>query len=226
MQGRPHGGRSQRKLRTHRGTKVMSQGEYERLLTAMPEIAKVVNEFNSESVQRSAFAALVQAMGVTSGIEIGNNDHVVGSDLPAESTGMTGAAPTKTDSSAPARNGKRPRKAVSRRGPALVKDLDFRPDGKQPFREFVAEKSPETINERNLAAVYYLEQVMSVEGINAGHVLAAYRECSWREPGNLPQAIRDTAARKGWLDSSDGNNLSTTAGGRNVIVHDLPRSSS
>jgi hypothetical protein len=204
----------------------MSQGEYERLLTAMPEIAKVVNGFNSESVQRSAFAALVQAMGVTSGIEVDGTDHEAGGDLPNGEADLTGATSEKTEGSAPAKNGKRSRKAPSRRGPALVKDLNFRPDGKQSFGDFVEEKSPATNNERNLAAVYYLEQMMGVEEINAGHVLTAYRERSWREPGNVSQAIRDTAARKGWLDSSDGNNLSTTAEGRNVIVHDMPKSPS
>ncbi len=204
----------------------MSQGEYERLLTAMPEIAKVVNGFNSEPVQRSAFAALVQAMGVTSGIEVGGTNHEADGDLPNGEADLTGATSEKTEGSAPAKNGKRSRKVASRRGPALVKDLNFRPDGKQSFGDFVEEKLPVTNNERNLAAVYYLEQMMGVEGINAGHILTAYRERSWREPGNVSQAIRDTAARKGWLDSSDGNNLSTTAEGRNVIVHDMPKSPS
>ena len=201
----------------------MSQDEFDRLLAAMPSIAKVVNEFQSEDVQRNAFAALVQAMGVTSLDAKHHRDqraqdsaHSRQSESPAPDTTLIEAA-------SDAKNGKRPRKPATRRGLAPAKDLDLRSSGKQAFKDFVTEKEPSTINERNLAAVYYLEQTLGLSNIGATQVLSAYRECSWREPGNLTQSIRDTAARKGWLDSSDGNNLSTTPSGRNLIIHDLPR---
>ncbi len=201
----------------------MSQDEFDRLLAAMPSIAKAVNEFHSEDVQRNAFAALVQAMGVTSLDAKHHRDQRVRDNASGGHPESPVPDTNRIEAASEAKNGKRPRRPTVKRGLSAAKDLDLRPNGKQAFRDFVAEKDPSTINERNLAAVYYLEQTLGVSNIGATHVLTAYRECSWREPGNLAQSIRDTAARKGWLDSSDGNNLSTTPSGRNLVIHDLPR---
>ena len=201
----------------------MSQDEFDRLLAAMPSIAKAVNEFQSEDVQRNAFAALVQAMGVTSldvkhhrDQRVRDNGHDGHPESPAPDTNRSEAA-------SETKNGKRPRKPAVKRGLSVAKDVDLRPSGKQAFRDFAAEKDPTGLYERNTAAVFYLEQTLGLSNIGAPHVLAAYRECSWKEPGSLAQSIRDTAAKKGWLDSSDGNNLSTTPRGRNLIIHDLPK---
>jgi len=201
----------------------MSQDEFDRLLAAMPSIAKAVNEFQSEDVQRNAFTALVQAMGVTSldaqhhrAQRLRDNAHDGQPESPVPDT-------KRSEAPSEAKNAKRSRKPTVRRGLSAAKDVDLRPSGKQAFKDFVEEKDPTGFYERNVAAVFYLEQTLGLGNIGAPHVLAAYRECSWKEPGNLAQSIRDTAAKKGWLDSSDGSNLSTTPGGRNLIIHDLPR---
>jgi hypothetical protein len=200
----------------------MSQDEFDQLLAAMPDIAKVVNEFKSEDVQRNAFAALVHAMGVTSFAEHHEDQQV--QDKVHSGQPKSGVANTdRVESVSEATNGKRPKKPAAKRAISIAKDLDLRPNGKQAFKDFIAEKDPTGFYERNTAAVYYLEQTLGLSNIGAPYVLAAYRECSWKEAGNLAQSIRDTAAKKGWLDSSDGNKLSTTPSGRNLIVHDLPK---
>jgi hypothetical protein len=161
----------------------MSQDEFDRLLAAMPSIAKVVNEFQSEDVQRNAFAALVQAMGVTSLDAKHHRDQRVRDNVHERQPESPVPDTKPTEAASEAKNGKRPRKSAVRRGLAPAKDLDLRPSGKQAFRDFVAEKDPSTINERNLAAVYYLE---NVHGENPGTFLNRFAILPPERAGSIP----------------------------------------
>jgi hypothetical protein len=43
-------------------------------------------------------------------------------------------------------------------------------------------------------------------------------------PVDIAQAVRNTSNRKGWLDSSDAEDLKVTTSGENFVEHDLPAS--
>ena len=76
--------------------------------------------------------------------------------------------------------------------------------------------------EQNLVAVYYLEHVLGLSGITPGHVLAAYKERHWREPGNISNSLRVTARKRNWLLTSDSSAIRTTPQGRNWVDHSMP----
>jgi len=61
----------------------MSTSHYKRLLTVMPSMAAVVNSFQSEEVQQSAFRALMQALDEYDGEKSGRSETIASSRRPA-----------------------------------------------------------------------------------------------------------------------------------------------
>lgn len=199
------------------------QGElYDRLLSEMPRIAEVVNQFTFEENQRAAFEALVRAIGVPAPPPSTAEPNLsVVPPLPDDTATTPGFSPDNVGQQPPAVRPRRTRRSA----PAAVsaeRDIDFRLEGKQSFRDFVAEKKPKSNDERNVVAVYYLERVLEVPSITAGHVLAAYKERGWREPTAPANSLQVTASTKNWLNTANMAAVRTTPGGRNVVEHDMP----
>jgi hypothetical protein len=67
-----------------------------------------------------------------------------------------------------------------------------------------------------------MEQVLELSDIGAGHVLAAYKACQWREPNAPDNSLQVTASTKDWIDTGDMKAIRTTSEGRNVVEHDMP----
>lgn len=204
---------------------------FDRLLDAMPRIAEAVNTFSSEKNQRAALDALVRAIGLTDAgaaaplaspihmpaDEMGDDDAAdVSADLVTETSPAPAATPKSNGTSASKR----------RRSPARkwepVRDINFRPADKQSFKDLVAEKLPATIDQKNIIAVWWLEQIAEIKEIGVGHVLAAYKECDWREPSYPDNALQVTASREHWLDTKNMKAILTTPSGRNVVQFDMP----
>jgi len=208
---------------------------FDRLLDAMPRIAEAVNTFSSEKNQRAALDALVRAIGLT---DAGAAAALPASPpipihLPADETGQDDAAGVSTDlvtetSSVPAETPKSNGTSASkrRRSPARkwepVRDINFRPADKQSFKDLVAEKQPATIDQKNIIAVWWLEQIAEIKEIGVGHVMAAYKECAWREPSYPDNALQVTASREHWLDTKNMKAILTTPSGRNFVQFDMP----
>lgn len=206
---------------------------FDRLLDAMPRIAEAVNAFSSEKNQRAALDALVRAIGITDAavaaplaslpssnhvpaVEAGDEEVEVSADLAIEPSLLAAGAPKSNGASTSKR----------RRSPARkwepVRDINFRPADKQSFKDLVTEKQPATIDQKNIVAVWWLEQIAEIEEIGVGHVLAAYKECDWREPSVPDNALQVTASREHWLDTKNMKAIVTTPSGRNVVQFDMP----
>jgi hypothetical protein len=193
----------------------VAEDNFDRLRNALPDIAKAVNEFKSETVQEQVLAALLQSLGLSQGVPPspaggGMNDQDDGGDGGADEVEETTTTTTT-------RRRRKPPKSVS-----AEKDINFRPSDKDSLRDFAAAKAPTTNHERNLIAVYYMEQILELSDIGAGHVLAAYRDCQWREPGAPVNSLQVTASAKSWIDTKDMKAIRTTPGGRNTVEHDMP----
>jgi hypothetical protein len=209
------------------GTTTQTADTFERLLDAMPRIAEAVNAFTSEDNQRSALAALVEALGVapreaqavhTPPVESpdGGNDREEITQVVEDDAGETEPE---------AANGKGKPSARRRRTtkkPEPIRDIDFRPEGKQSFKEFVEEKGPKSMDQKNLTAVFWLEQIAEVHDIGAGHVTAAYKDRNWREPANPANALQATASREHWVDTKNMKAIVTTPSGRNQVKFEMP----
>jgi len=202
---------------------------FDRLLSAMPRIAEAVNAFASEENQRAALEALVRALGVPPVMQAvsaqapapapkpyhdvnGSAEMTSGAD---EASAEEGSGPDATAKA----SGQR-RRVVRKAEP--VRDLDFRPEGIRAFKDLVEEKKPASIDQKNVLAVFWLEQIAGIEGIGVGHVMAAYRDRNWREPADPINALQATASRQSWIDTKNMKAIVTTAGGRNLVKHDMP----
>lgn len=105
----------------------------------------------------------------------------------------------------------------------LVKDLVLRPDGKQSLKEFYGEKDPQSQNEKLAVFVYYLRLELELEGVTPNHIYTCYDEVGVRSPVDLPAAIRNTAHKKGWIDSSKSEAIDIAERGKDVVKHGFPR---
>lgn len=208
-----------------------SLDKFDRLLDALPKIAEAVNSFDSEEVQRNAFDALVGALGVSSGVASNGGGSGRKSDPPADvpSVGGGKGAPEEPASQddesqgvgAPTRRPGR-RGNGSRRTFTVHKDINFAPVGKQSLEEFVSEKAPRSQHEKNLAACYYLSEVLETPEITLGHVLAVYQAAGWNFPAHPDTALQNTASARSWLDTSNMKDIKVVWAGQNYVRSKMP----
>lgn len=202
-----------------------SAGRLQELLDAMPRMAEATNAFESEETKRMALSAMLYAFGLPEnppapaqssepGLSVVTPIH----DGP-EDDGTVETTPGSVGTSTAVGRRSRPRKKTALR----PIDIDFRPEGKPSLREFAADKAPADNNEKNAVAIYYLTEILGMDAVEGGHVLAAYIECEWKIPADPADAIVKTAHRRKWLDSSSLRAIKLTFTGRNLVRHDLPR---
>jgi hypothetical protein len=185
------------------------KASFDSLLGEMPRIAEAVKAF-PEAVQGQAFEVLMTELRGRSGTTVSAK---IGA---GETTRRTRRSRAKTRGE----DGKETRRRTS--GPSAVRDLDLAPKGEKSLKDFVAEKQPKTNHDKNAVSVYYLAQVLRLEGVTLDHVFTCYKDMRWREPGNLANSLALTANRKRFLDTASLDGIKLTPAGRNHVEHDLP----
>jgi hypothetical protein len=187
------------------------------LLADMPRIAKAVNAFTSESVQQQAFSALIAAFeGGTPPTSASGSDHPRQAP-PRKRPRVRSAARGDWDGNASAT-------PARRRGgsPKRVKDLNLAPGGKKSLKMFVEEKQPKTNHDRSLVSLFYLVEVAKVKPIAVDHIHTCYLDMNWRLPAQFTNSLAVTASKKGYFDTSSGEDIKLTPSGLNRVNHDLP----
>jgi hypothetical protein len=108
-------------------------------------------------------------------------------------------------------------------GYQIVKDLDLSGNkSKKSLKDFYREKQPTKNLERNAVFVYYLKNIAKVPNVNKNHVYTCYKDVEERVPGNLKQSLLDTSHHKGWVDTTNMDDLKISTRGENFVEHDLP----
>lgn len=197
----------------------MAEDEFQRLLELMPKIADAVKALPPE-LQQSGYTDLVAAFRGA----VPASTQAAGG---AQSMGNVSSAPGEAEEpydgeDAPPRPTKTTRKVRARKASARKqwtpdRHLDFWPADKQPFKDFVEEKKPTTIDQKNLLAIHWFEQVAELEEISVGQVLAAYKLLDWHEPSDPENALQATASRTHWIDTKTMKKIATTPSGRNTV---------
>lgn len=95
-------------------------------------------------------------------------------------------------------------------------NINFQPTGKESLKDFFAKYSPANDYERNLLFVHYLQNTLEINEITFNHLFSCYDDLGLRVPVNLPQTIRNTASKTGWIETNNSI-LSTTIKGGNQI---------
>ena len=192
----------------------MSNQKLAEMLQEIPKIAKAVNAFASEDVQRAAFDALVAAF----------HGETVSAAKPRKDRPPLRSArrsPSGSKSSGTKRTANK--KAKGRTSAADLKNLDLRPKNKKSFRDLANEKTPTSHQEKCVLAVYYLKDTLKESAVSAGHIEACFLDGNWRLPTDLDNTLQFTSSTKKWLVTSDMNDIGLTAAGKNLVRHDLPR---
>lgn len=114
------------------------------------------------------------------------------------------------------------RRATTKKQFTPDRHIDFWPSGKQSWEELIKAKEPATIDQKNLVAVYWFEQVCGLSEIGTSQVLAAYKAADWPEPSQPDNSLQATASREHWLDTKNMAEIRTTPTGRNVVDHRMP----
>jgi hypothetical protein len=110
---------------------------------------------------------------------------------------------------------------------SLLKDLDLTSSGgKDSLRDFYNKYETTSNLERNLVFVYYLKNTREIESITINHIFTCYRNIpELKAPGHLKQSVIDAASKKGWLDTSNMEDITVPISGINHLEHDLPKKS-
>ena len=109
--------------------------------------------------------------------------------------------------------------------PSIVKNLDLSGGGTdERLKDFYAKYEAKSNFDKNLIFMYYLDHKLGLEGITVDHIFTCYRDIpNIKVPEALRQSLLDTNNRKGWIDTSDTENLKITTPGINYLEHDLPK---
>jgi hypothetical protein len=111
-------------------------------------------------------------------------------------------------------------------GLGIVKELNLRPEGKPSLKDFFASKKPKTQMEQMAVFAFYLKKIAEEAEVGYNHLFTCFDETSTRKPEDLAQTARNTASKKGWIDTSKPDDVKITTRGENLVDHELPRDQS
>jgi hypothetical protein len=206
-----------------------NQADEPPLLRDAMKISAAVNAFTSPEVQLFMAEALVRQYEPNRGsmpplpqqqhgpVTITSMPYVSApAALPAEEATEEVSVPVSRPVKRPAR------KATAKKNFTVPRDLNFAPEGKPSLADFVAEKRPRNIDEKNLLACYYLREMLGIEEISIGHVLAVYKAAGWNAPGQPDTQLRNTAARLSWIDTANMKDIKVVWGGEHHVETKMP----
>lgn len=107
---------------------------------------------------------------------------------------------------------------------SIVKELNLAGQGDKPsLKDFFSKYNVVSNLERNLIFVYYLQNVAQEKPITSNHIFTCYRNTNVKIPGAFIQILRDTASKKGWIDTSSLDDIGLTTQGINHVEYEMTK---
>lgn len=133
------------------------------------------------------------------------------------------AAIEKTNSSTKTKTSKSKGAVKPKSTGNLLTSLNLRPSGKKSLKDFIAEYKKPSSEEKILLYVYYLTNELKESNIGLDHIYTCIKENGDKVPSYLKQTVTNVKNRKGWLDTSNYDDLKYTVQGMNHVEHDLEK---
>ena len=105
----------------------------------------------------------------------------------------------------------------------LVPNINFSPTDNLSLHEFHAGRHPRNAFENNTFFVYYIQKVLRMTEITANHIYTCYQHLNISPSNAFRQSLIDTSHKKGYLDTSNMQNIILTIKGENFIERQLPK---
>lgn len=112
---------------------------------------------------------------------------------------------------------------ISKNSYSIVGSLNLYPPDKESLKSFIGQFNVSNGFQYNLLFVYYLQKVIGKANINANHIYTCYKTTGIKMPNDLYQSLVDTKRKKGWIESSDMNNITVTISGENYVEQNLKK---
>lgn len=113
-------------------------------------------------------------------------------------------------------------KSSNSKTPTYLTDYNFMPSDKTSLREFFNRYKTNSNFENNLVFVYYLQEIVHESSITTNHIFSCYRHLGLKIP-SFPQTLVDTKKAKGWIETSNSNDIKVTRAGINFLEHSLAK---
>lgn len=190
--------------------------DFDGKLQRMERVAEVIGKIDNPDLQVAAFEYLVGTRGRAATPSAESSVHPVSEEhtqsAPASSfDGDEGAAARKTRT-------RRPSKVAV----AQDKTVDLFPAGKQSFKDFAEAKKPANNDEKYAVAVFWLREVAEYQKATLGQIISCYLVAEWKLPSDVRNAMAQSGS-KGYLISSDSDDIQLTSQGQNLSRNTLPR---
>jgi hypothetical protein len=102
----------------------------------------------------------------------------------------------------------------------IISELNLYPENGPELNEFFTKYKTKSSREINLIFIYYLKKIINVENVNANHIYTCYKHVNVSHP-LIKQSLIDTKYSKGWIDTSDMNNIVLTTIGENYFINKI-----
>jgi hypothetical protein len=173
----------------------------------------VIQEF--KSIRENGISKIIESIKPI----VSDNNDAAENDVPNESTDHKGQKPAAAKTSSRKNSGKK----TTSKLPKQLMDLNFRPSGKISLKDFYSKYDVKTNFERNVTYVYFLSKEMKIKNITLDHIYTAYKETNQKVPGDIYQSLVDTKKHKGWVDTTNIEDIKLSVQGENYIDHDAPK---
>lgn len=107
---------------------------------------------------------------------------------------------------------------------SLITSLNLVSNGKESLKDFYAKYHTKSNFNKNIVILYYLTKIAEEGNIGINHIYTCYKHLSQKVP-NIYQSLLDTKNRKGWIDTSNTDDLKVTIAGENYIEHEIATNS-
>ena len=77
--------------------------------------------------------------------------------------------------------------------------------------------------ESNAVFIYYLKTLRNTSKIGINHVYSCYKNVKAKAPKALRQSLIDTRRAKGWIITTNMDDIGIGIAGENFVEHELPK---